>query len=155
MAETVVGANALRKRLSAISDTRQIIGLIALRGVAEAKAIVPVKTANLQRTIRIGRVTSSTAEVLAGGQRKVGYAAAVEFGTRPHIIRPRNAKALAWGGERRLSGALRSGSSPTHFARLVHHPGTRKQPYLVPGVRKAIAASGIKAKIIDVWNRAA
>lgn len=46
------------------------------------------------------------------------YAGYVVSGTPPHLIRPRSARALHW----QAGGASR-------FARLVHHPGTRPNPY--------------------------
>jgi hypothetical protein len=149
------GADELRARLKAIGETRQMMGTIALVAVREAKMLVPRRTGNLGRTIRVGRVTSTDAEVLAGGRLNVGYAAAVEFGTRPHIIVPRRARMLAWGGARTLGGRLRKGARATHFARMVRHPGTRAQPYLVPGIKKALEKAGIAANIVDAWNRAA
>ncbi len=47
-------------------------------------------------------------------------------GTRPHVIRPRNARALRFtvGGR-------------TVFARSVNHPGTRPHPYVEAGGREA------------------
>lgn len=138
-----------------MNDTKAMLGLVAVAAVREAKVIVPRRTGNLGRTIRVGKVTDTSAEVLAGGRNKIGYAAAVEFGTAPHIIRPRNAKVLAWGGARTLGGRLRKGARATSFARLVHHPGTKARPYLTPGIRKALDRAGILAHITDAWNRAA
>lgn len=149
------GADELQARLRAVGNTRGQLGLVATAAVREAKLLVPRRTGNLGRTIRVGRVTDSDAEVLAGGQRNVGYAKAVEFGTGPHIIRPRRARVLAWGGARTLGGRLRSGSRATHFARFVRHPGTRPQPYLVPGIKRALERAGILDGIVDAWNRAA
>lgn len=151
----VQGLTDLQKRLAAISDTRQMLGTVGLLAVREAKALVPRRTGNLGRTIRIGKVDRDSVEVLAGGKLKVGYAAAVEFGTRPHIIRPRRAKVLAWGGARTLGGRLRAGQRPTRFAMSVKHPGSRARPYLIPGIRKALKSAGIRAKIVNAWNRAA
>ena len=92
----------------------------------------------------------------------MGYAAAVETGSRPHVIRPKAGRtgrnghpaALAWGGSRRLSGNLRKGASPTNFAREVHHPGTRPHPYLIPGLRIAAEQEGVSG-IVTIWNGAA
>lgn len=54
----------------------------------------------------------------------VEYALYVHEGTKPHIIRPVNARVLAFpAGGRRSGGAM-------VFARVVHHPGTRAQPFL-------------------------
>lgn len=54
------------------------------------------------------------------------YGLFMEVGTRPHIIRPK-----------RPDGWLRwwDGAGRVHFARVVHHPGTRPYAYL----RRALA----------------
>lgn len=148
------GKRQLKARMTALGEGRLILGRLAIAGVAEAKRLVPRRTGNLGRTIRVGTVTNDRAEVIAGGQRNVGYAAAVEFGTRPHVIVPRKKKALAWGGERTLGGRLRSGGKPTHFAKRVNHPGTRAKPYLRPGIIKAVEKQGGEI-IVDIWNGAA
>lgn len=148
------GKVQLERRFAAIAKTEVLVRTIIVHGVAEAKHLVPRKTGNLGRSIRPGRITATSGELIAGGVLRVGYARFVEQGTRPHIIRPRNRKALAWGGSRRLSGSLRSGSAPTNFATLVHHPGTRAKPYLVPGLQKAAKEQGSDA-IVKLWNEGA
>jgi hypothetical protein len=148
------GGKQLMARLKAIGDTKLLLGRIALDGVAEAKRLVPRRTGNLGRTIRLGRVSATSAEILAGGTQKVGYAAAVEFGSGPRIIVPRRAKVLAWGGERTLGGRLRKGARANHFARRVKHPGTRAKPYLRPGVLTALQRAG-PDWIVKQWNGAA
>lgn len=45
----------------------------------------------------------------------------MEEGTRPHVIRPKNAKALFWPGAE-------------HPWALVNHPGTMAQPFLRPAL---------------------
>jgi hypothetical protein len=53
------------------------------------------------------------------------YGLFVEVGTRPHVIRPKNPNGmLKWTGP---DGAV-------HFAKQVHHPGTRAQPHLRPAL---------------------
>lgn len=148
------GMDDLNRRLSAITDTRKFLGQIGLRAVAIAKEKVPRKTGNLGRTIRLGTVTDSDAQIIAGGQGGVGYAQIVEYGSRPHVIVPRTKKALAWGGARRLSGSLRSGSAATIFARRVNHPGTKAKPFLRPAAEEAVKETGIAA-IIRAWDDAA
>ena len=152
---SVEGIDPLQRRLAAIGNTQGVLRLLAVAAVREAKILVPRKTGNLGRTIRVGRVDGERAEVIAGGQNEIGYAAAVEFGTKPHIIRPRRAKVLAWGGPRTLGGRLRKGGKATFFARSVRHPGSRAKPYLRPGIERALQRGGIKARIVDAWNRAA
>ena len=46
------------------------------------------------------------------------YGLMCEYGTPPHIIRPKNKKALHWGGK---GGPI---------VKLVNHPGTRPQPFI-------------------------
>ena len=154
MTLTITGGPGLQRRLSAIADVpKDLLRDIGLHAVREAKLLVPRRTGNLGRTIRIGSLTKDHVEVRAGGTSQVGYAAAVEYGTGPHTIVPRRAKVLAWGGARTLGGRLRAGSRPTHFARRVRHPGTRAKPYLVPGFEKALRNMGL-GKLVDAWNRA-
>lgn len=150
----IEGLDELNRRLDAIKDARQILGPIAIRAVAYAKETVPRKTGNLGRTIRVGTITETEAQIIAGGSYGVGYARHVEFGTRPHVIVPRTRKVLAWGGDRRLSGSLRSGARAQFFATRVNHPGTRAKPYLRPAAERAAREEGNKA-IIVAWNEAA
>ena len=55
---------------------------------------------------------------------KVPYAIYLEFGTPPHIIRPRTKKALFWKGAR-------------HPVKMVRHPGTRAYRVLTRALRAA------------------
>lgn len=149
------GYAQMQARLRAVEKAPgQIVRNIVIRGVGNAKRKVKRKTGNLGRTIRPGRITETTGEVVAGGRLKVGYAEAVEKGTRPHVIRPRNKKALAWGGKRRLSGTLRTGEKATNFAMVVNHPGTRAYPFLLPGLQEAVKDEGVDAVVL-LWNGAA
>lgn len=152
MAETVQGMDALMRRLKAIGEPKPILRALQLSTVHEAQANAAPhrKTGNLQRSIAPGAISDQSAQV----EVRVPYAAAMERGSKPHIIRPKNARVLAWGGERRLSGRLRSGSKATNFATLVHHPGNRPYPYLVPGAKTAIRKAGVGV-IVDAWNGAA
>jgi hypothetical protein len=151
---TLEGYGPLQARLAALGHTETLVQSIIIHAVADAAHIVPVKTGNLRRTIRPGTITATEGQLLAGGERNVGYARDVEQGTRPHVIRPVRRKALAWGGPRRLSGSLRSGAQATTFATIVHHPGTRAHPYLVPGLQKAVDEAGVTA-IVKLWDDAA
>lgn len=152
---TITGGKELERRLMAIGESpRGLLRDVGLHAVREAKQLVPRRTGNLARTIRIGRLTDNSVEVRAGGTAKVGYAAAVEFGSRPHLIVPVRAKVLAWGGPRTAGGRLRKGGKATNFARRVRHPGTRAQPFLIPGFEKALRMVGL-GSLVDRWNRAA
>lgn len=65
----------------------------------------------------------NAAASVAAQQVSVGSASPVagfiEHGTRPHVIRARNARALRW-----------EGSGGTRYAKSVNHPGTKANPVL-------------------------
>lgn len=152
------GAKALSKRLHAIENGRVILHKLQLDTTAEAKRLVPRKTGNLGRSITPGALTNSDALVVA----RARYARYVELGTRPHVIRPRNAQALRFPAKgtpvtlsgRARTGAVRAGGAYA-FAKEVHHPGTKPHPFLVPGARKAVEHGGLKDVVIGLWNQAA
>jgi len=150
----IQGSDKLIARLRAVADTEHMMREVALESVASAKNLVPRRTGNLARTIRVQRVTKDYLEIAAGGRREVGYAAAVEFGSKAHTIVPRKAKVLAWGGARTLGGRLRKGAKAEFFAAKVKHPGSRPRPYLVPGLEFGVAKVALRS-IIDAWNRGA
>jgi HK97 gp10 family phage protein len=90
---------------------------------AGAKQRVPVRTGNLKKTIKssFDRGTA-TGYVKAGkylGSQSGGYPYAhlVEFGTKPHTIVAKNAKALS----------IRGG-----FIEQVNHPGAQEHPFMRP-----------------------
>ena len=66
------------------------------------------------------------------------YAPMVEFGTRPHIIRAKNKKALYWKGA-------------THPVKQVNHPGSKAKPYLIPAFEKEIPYFVEKLKEVVEW----
>jgi HK97 gp10 family phage protein len=49
----------------------------------------------------------------------IKYAPMVEYGTRPHLIKPKNKKALYWKGAK-------------YPVKTVNHKGSRPKPYLIP-----------------------
>lgn len=83
----------------------------------DARRFAPVDTGLLKSSIKVHRRGPTTRRIHAHAP----YAAWVEYGTRPHIIRPNSKKALHWPGAR-------------HPVAVVHHPGTRAQPYLRPAL---------------------
>lgn len=96
----------------------------------QARVDVPVRTGNLGRTIGEGQIRITGPRTVSGSvHANARYAAPVHEGSRPHIIRPRTAKALRFevGGR-------------TVFAKMVRHPGTRARPFLRnAGMRVAAA----------------
>jgi HK97 gp10 family phage protein len=75
---------------------------------------VPVNEGHLKASIRYKVVSSKVIEI-----NMLQYGMYVEFGTAPHIIRPKDADALKF-----------SGSDGPVFAKVVNHPGTRPQPFI-------------------------
>jgi len=102
-----------------------------------------VGTGRLRTSIRSERVAPAT--VIVGTDSS--YARIHEFGgqTRPHVIRPRAGKVLAWfaagpggsGRARLASGLVVSGDM--RFARFVNHPGSTipPRPHRAPALRAA------------------
>lgn len=87
---------------------------VVIAGEGLMKREVPVKRGTLRRSV--------TSRVEQGGNRGVigtnlKYARAVNDGSRPHIIKPKRAKALFWQGAR-------------HPVKVVHHPGTRANDFM-------------------------
>lgn len=155
MAVVIKGETQLHARLTALQDQgKPIMGMLGLAAVREQKLLVPRKTGNLGRTIHLGAVTDRSAITEATAT----YAAPVEFGTRAHIIRPRKGKALRFPGSGggTLSGRVNSGGAVV-FAKVVHHPGTKAQPFMRQGAINVIRKAGhLTAEIlIRSWNRAA
>lgn len=83
----------------------------------DARRFAPIDTGYLRSSIRVHKIGPISRRIHAHAE----YAAWVELGTRPHIIRPNSKKALHWPGAR-------------HPVKIVHHPGTRAQPYLRPAL---------------------
>lgn len=108
---------ALNRTFSATSRSE---GEIAARQVvARAKVLAPVDTGRLRASIRVERRSFFGLRQRWTVGSDVDYAPMVNDGTRPHIIRPKRAKALRFN----VGGKV-------VFARVVHHPGTRARPFL-------------------------
>ena len=117
MARIRLDRAALNRTFRATSRSE---GEIAARQiVARAKVLAPVDTGRLRASIRVERQSTFGLRQRWTVGSDVEYAPMVNDGTRPHIIRPRRAKALKFtvGGR-------------TVYARVVHHPGTRANPFL-------------------------
>lgn len=154
----IEGYRPLQARLNAIGKTALEARQLGLLTVRYAKQDVARKTGTTGRTIRLAQVTDTSATVDVGGA-----GAYLERGTKPHIIRPRSKRALRWpaqgtpttlGGRARTGAVRRLGSAAFAFAKIVHHPGTKARPFLIPAARRAIRETGV-GRIVELWNRAA
>jgi len=115
---------------------RTEIRLSALAGVFMDKVmeLVPVDTGRLKNSIGMRREGRNKIVVEA----KAPYAGFVEYGTRPHIIRPRRKKVLRFEVDGKVV-----------FATRVYHPGTSPKPYWRPSLHHTAEAL---PKIFDIWE---
>lgn len=110
---------------------------------AEAKRLCPVDTNRLRSSIGHQLITDGGALSVRVGTN-VDYALFVHEGTRPHIIRPRTKKALAfvWPNAPgniaagRPKRSKRGKSGPFVVLAYVQHPGTRARPFLVDALAR-------------------
>ena len=93
-----------------------------------------VKTGHLRRGIatNIGNMEATI------HTSNIKYAVMVEKGTKAHIIKPKNKKALYWKGA-------------THPVKQVNHPGSKAKPYLIPAFEKEIPYFVEKLKEVVEW----
>ncbi|WIC88818.1 minor capsid protein [Streptomyces phage OnionKnight] len=113
--------NGLRRALGGMSnDVKRAVDRTRIDVQNEARRRAPVDTGRLRSSIVSRAETSGrTAGYVIG--TNVNYAAAVEYGTSPHVIKPVNKRALYWPGA-------------AHPVASVNHPGTRAQPFMRPAI---------------------
>ena len=68
----------------------------------------------------------------------IKYAIIVEKGSKAHVIRPKNKKALYWEGASRP-------------VKMVNHPGSKAKPYLIPAFEKEKDQFLEKLKEVIKW----
>jgi HK97 gp10 family phage protein len=103
----------------------------------EMLALVPVRTGVLRNSIHIQVETDKV--VIGPNLNQAPYAGYVEFGTKPHVIRAKKAKALKF----QVGGT-------TVYARKVNHPGTRPHPYVEPAFTHWVDSLGTMAAEANV-----
>ena len=98
--------------------------------VTTAQTLAPKRTGRLASAIEGDPVrTVGPFRVDSGVTVRVPYAAPVHEGARPHVIRPRFARALRF----EINGQ-------TVFARKVNHPGNLPNPFLRNAVHRVASA---------------
>lgn len=85
----------------------------------------------------IPRVTPGEIRSRVGSRKK--YAASVSGGARPHVIRAKRAKVLAF---------FWNVKGQTVFFPQVHHPGQKANKYLQRSIRLAALANGFKVRFL-------
>lgn len=103
----------------------QYLERVAVAIETDAKTICPLKTGELKNSID-HEVRGLTARIGTNS----GYGLYVELGTNPHVIRATNATVLA----NKETGQV--------FGPVVHHPGTKAQPFLRPALYRKRGAAG-------------
>lgn len=121
-------------------DVQGLIRRSTLRVAARAKVNAPNQHGKLRQSITT-KISGMTGEVAVN----VDYAGAVEFGSRPHKIRPRRKKALAF---KPGAGFRFWDESGRVVVKEVDHPGTEAQPFLRPAVEKEVQVIGRELKRI-------
>ena len=116
------------------NDVRKVVKNSAFNIERNAKSSASVKTGHLKRSIstKIGDMEATI------HTSNLKYAPMVEFGTRPHIIRAKNKKALYWKGAK-------------HPVKQVNHPGSKAKPYLIPAFNQEKDQFLEKLKEVISW----
>ena len=149
----LLGVTSLQRRLAALSGPTAFVTwhrLVGMAAVREQKLLVHRKTGNTGRSIHLASATATMAVTEAGGAAQF-----LEHGTKPHTITPKAAQALRFAaspGGARLTGSPRVGAAVV-FATIVHHPGTKPYPFMVPGAQAAVNATGTDS-FVEEWNAA-
>ena len=115
-------------------DVRKVVKNSAFNIERNAKSSASVKTGHLRRSIST-KMGDMEATIHTSNLK---YAPMVEFGTRPHIIRAKNKKALYWKGAK-------------HPVKQVNHPGSKAKPYLIPAFDKEKDQFLEKLKEVISW----
>lgn len=141
----VLGLDELEKALLEFPDVlvRKILrgaygaGLKVMKGAALER--VPVASGDLRDSIRVS--TSSRGGTVTGflkaGNKKAWYVSFVEFGTAAHFIQAKNKKALSF---------------QLMTVEGVHHPGSKKEPFMRPAL-DAAADAAVDAFAAYIRNR--
>lgn len=106
---------------------KRFIFRVASEVVNNAKGIAPYKTGNLKKDIKV--IGYSHKKAVIGNTKLVPYAKFVHFGTKPHMIKVKKARALA-----NKNGKV--------FGKKVNCPGAKENPYLKNALDSYIKGSG-------------
>lgn len=112
-------------------ESRKALRLRAPQVLNRAKILAPVDTGRLRASGKISYSGLFSFRPKATIVFDVDYAQMVNDGTRPHAIRPKNASVLRFvvGGR-------------VVYAKVVHHPGTRANPFLDRALREVVGGRG-------------
>lgn len=127
---SIAGIESIRRQmLRLVPDlSREVAGATAQQVYEQARIAADrhTKTGALVRSLKM-RKTGPDRYAVEHDLQTAPHALFVHWGTKPHIIKPKNKKALRW-----VSG------NGFVFAKIVHHPGYKGDPYLMRA-RDAVA----------------
>ena len=136
----LTGARELRARFKALRQVFKPIGRQWADGtVRRAKGRVRVRSGKTKNSIRRQNATQRKAAVSAGYGARF-----LDKGTVPHELRARKVRAMKFNVAGRPM-----------FAKRVHHPGAKAQPFLRVSAREELASSDKVDTIIRTWNSVA
>lgn len=105
--------------------------------LSEMEARVPVDTGTLRGSLGV-RVVGEAIQI-GPDMSEAPYAGYVEFGTKPHEIRPKQGKALRFTVNGRVV-----------YARVVHHPGTKPAHFILDAFNAWVDSLGEMAAEANV-----
>jgi phage gpG-like protein len=120
---------------SLVTLTKQAFTNPALRPATWPGNATLVRSGTLSRSPRT--ISSGATHALIGSDRE--YAAAHQLGSKPHVIRPKNKKALFWKGA-------------AHPVREVNHPGLPPRPFF-PFSAAGEATASAKLRVKEILLR--
>lgn len=138
-----LGFDEIRKSLLRIAPEvrREVVAQMAQEVYVKAQdaADLHTKTGRLVRSLKKRKLDGGESIEIYHDAQIAPHAVFVHWGTRPHVIKPKDKKALRWAGQNGFN-----------FAKIVHHPGYRGDPYLVKA-RDAIATN-FSRLASDAWD---
>lgn len=142
----VQGAEQIRAtfaRLVPEVQTKVLKGLAQVAfDTAQTQVDTHTQTGALARSLRL-RSDGEGGWVIGHDQQHASYAPFVHWGSRPHVIRPREKKALRW-------PTGQGGKTGFAFAKWVRHPGYAGDPYLVKAADEAVRQFDAIVKRVEV-----
>jgi hypothetical protein len=119
--EFQVQVSGLDQLVGKLKEAPSIAAPILQRALSASQAILAKHTVKGVVPWRTGFLTQSFRAELTSGMLRwfptASYAPYVEFGTKPHVIEPKDKKALYWPGA-------------AHPVRKVNHPGTPANDFM-------------------------
>lgn len=127
------------------SQNQLSIGHITARKLSSrGPSTLGVVTGRLRGSVRATKASASASGVESSIGTNVKYAGAHEYGSKPHVIRPRSRKFLRF-----------SGRNGVVFARFVNHPGTPARAPIGTGIaeRRDNYSQALSKAIEEAWTK--